>query len=88
MSDVKQALASSDDLGELVNAQTASDMLKAMRAHGFIELRRGEVRLALPSLASHFEAVRRDIDPHNDVAIAVRAALDARVENRSQGRAR
>ena len=72
---VKRALMASDDFGDPVEATDATRTIEELALHGYLENRRGECRPALPSLGSHLAEIRRDCDPDNDVAKAVRAEL-------------
>ena len=73
-SDVKQALMASDDFGEPVDRRCATAILRQLCAHGYVEQRAGACRPALPSLASHFEDIRHNFAPDNEVVQAVRAS--------------
>ena len=62
--DVHRALMAADDFGEPVEGRTATAVLEALCRNGYVELRAGACRPALPSLSAHFEAIRRGLPPH------------------------
>ena len=72
----KRALMSSDNLGDPVDAHTASNIIREMRDYGYIEDSHGLCRPVLPSLTAYFrDALSQESTPDNEVAQAVRAAL-------------
>ena len=56
--DVKRALMAADDFGEPVNGGTATTIFKELCRNGYVEQQAGACRPVLPSLLSHFEAIR------------------------------
>ena len=74
--EIKRALIASDNLGEPVDTETASNVVREMRDHGYIESSRGSCRPALPSLATYFEELLScESAPDNQVAQAIKDAL-------------
>ena len=53
--DIKQALIAADNLGDAVDPSTASNIIRELRDHGYIENSRGSCRPVLPSLGTYFE---------------------------------
>ena len=76
VAEVKSALTVADDLGESVDAQTASAIVRDLRANGYIEVHAGKCRPALPSLTSHFADIRNTLAADNEVVQAIRGAVD------------
>lgn len=76
--DIKRAVMAGDEFGESVEAKAATKTIRELCAHGYVEVRQGACRPALPSLASHFQEVRRASAPDNEVVRAVQAALSGR----------
>lgn len=70
--DVKRALMASDDLGDPVDGQAASAIVRHLSANGYIEVSTGKCRPALPSLTSHFADIRRTLEADNEVVQAIR----------------
>ena len=58
VADVKRALMAADDFGDPVDGGTATAILKELCANGYVEQYAGACRPVLPSLSSHFEAIR------------------------------
>ena len=75
--DVVAALMASDNRGRPVDEDVALAVVDGLCATGFVEQGVGALRPLLPSLSSHFQAVRQSAAPDNKVVRAVRAALDA-----------
>lgn len=63
VADVKRALMAADDFGNPVDARTATRILKELCANGYVEQRTGACRPVLPSLSSHFNAIRHPGSP-------------------------
>ena len=84
MDDVVAALMASDNRGRPVDEEGALAVVDGLCATGFVEQGVGSVRPLLPSLSSHFQALRQNAAPDNKVVQAVRAALPAR-EDRGHG---
>ena len=81
-STVKLALMASDDHGDPVDAQAASDIVKDLCDNGYVELRPGgKCRPALPSLASHFRTVRQGLDNGDNVTRTVAKAISDGPQN-------
>ena len=59
VANVKQALMTADDFGDPVDGRTATRILKALCGNGYVEQHAGACRPVLPSLSSHFKAIRR-----------------------------
>ena len=76
--EVRQVLMASDDAGDPVKKKKANSILNSLRAYGYVERRNQFYRLTLPSLAGHFEELRREMDPQNQATQAVRAVLAER----------
>ena len=74
--DVKKALAASNDIGDPVEPKDASRIVNELIAHGYVEGRNGRCRPVLPSLSTYFEDALGDLTPDNEVAQAIRAAID------------
>ena len=85
MDDVQRTVMAADELGQPVAAEAATRTIRELCAHGYVEVRQGACRPALPSLASHFQEVRRACAPDNEVVQAVRAALSGRVKTTANG---
>lgn len=81
--DVKRVLMASDEFGDPVDAKTATNVLKEMCAHGYVENRHGACRPVLPSLTSHFKEVAHASALDNEVERAIRAALPIRFDQNS-----
>ena len=75
--DVMRVLMAADEYGASVRWEKANAMLKALRTHGYVEFHAQSCRPALPSLASHFAALRREMDPRSQ---SVRAIQQAKAE--------
>ena len=75
--DVMRVLVAADEYGASVRWEKANAMLKALRTHGYVEFHAQSCRPALPSLASHFAALRREMDPRSQ---SVRAIQQAKAE--------
>ena len=73
--DIKRAIMAADEFGDPVEAKAASNAIRELRAHGYVEVSQGACRPVLPSLAAHFHELRRVSSSDNEVARAVRAAL-------------
>ena len=71
------ALGASDNYGRPVDDETAIAIFEGMCVNGYIDQCTTECRPALPSLASHFDDLRRDSDPRSKAVQAVRTALSA-----------
>ena len=56
--DLKQALMAADDFGVPVDGATATRILKELCANGYVERHGGACRAFLPSMSSHFKAIR------------------------------
>ena len=78
MDDVMAALMASDNRGRPVDEEAALAVVDGLCATGFIEQGVGSLRPLLPSLWSHFQAVRQEAPPDNKVVRAVRMALPVR----------
>lgn len=76
VADAKGALMVADDLGDSMDAQTASAIVRDLRANGYIEVHAGKCRPALPSLTSHFAEIRNTLEADNEVVQAIRGAVD------------
>lgn len=72
---VMDALMSSDNRGRAVSEETAASIVDGLSASGDVDERHGQCRAALPSLASHFEEVRRDAAVDTRAVQAIRAAV-------------
>ena len=75
--EVMRVLMAADEHGAPVQWEQANAMLKALHVHGYVERRAQSYRPALPSLASHFAALRLEMDPRSQ---AVRAIQKAKTE--------
>ena len=75
VAELKRVLMASDDFGNPVDADTATAVLKELHANGYVVHHAGAYRPALPSLSSHFESIRRDLQPQNEVVRSVQTAL-------------
>lgn len=84
--DVRQVLMAADDAGDPVKNKKVSSILDSLCAYGYVERRGQFYRLTLPSLAGHFEELRRELDPRNQATQAVRAALAERRDRADPGR--
>ena len=58
VADVKRALMAEDDFGDPVDGATATRIIKELCANGYVERYARVCRPVLPSLSSHFEAIR------------------------------
>ena len=76
--DIVLALRASDDFGRSVDEGTATAVIEELCVSGYVEQGMGVFRPVLPSLASHFEEMRRDAPPRSKAVQAVRAALPDR----------
>ena len=65
----------SDNTGDPVAAEDASRIVKELRASGYVEGNAGSCRPALRSLATHFKEMLRDLASDDEVAQAIRSAL-------------
>ena len=72
--DVMRVLMAADEYGAPVPREVADAMLKALRIHGYIEFHAQSCRPALPSLASHFAALRNEMDPRSQSVQAIQKA--------------
>ena len=72
--DIKRAIMAADEFGDSVPAEAATKAIRELCAQGYVEVRQGAGRPVLPSLASHFDELRR-ASSDNDVVRAVQAAL-------------
>ena len=72
--DVMRVLTAADEHGAPVGWEQADAMLKALRTLGFVEFRAPCYRPALPSLASHFAALRDEMDPRSRAMRAIQKA--------------
>ena len=84
--DVRQVLMAADDAGDPVKKKKVNAILNSLRAHGYVEHRNQFYRLALPSLVSHFQELRREMDPRNQATAAVGAVLAERRGGTKQSR--
>ena len=75
---VIRVLMASDEFGAPVQREEANAMLKALRTQGYIEFHAQSCRPALPSLASHFAALRNEMDSRSQ---SVRAIQNAKAEH-------
>lgn len=75
MDDVVAALMASDNRGRPVDEDVALAVVDGLCVTGFVEQGVGALRPLLPSLSSHFQAMRQSAAPDNKVVRAVRAAL-------------
>lgn len=80
---VKDILGAADENGDKVDGDKINSILKSLRLHGYVELRRQAYRTTLPSLASHFAELRRKADPKDNVVGILREAA-ARHRGRPQ----
>ena len=71
--DVVAILMAADNFGRPVAEEVAVTVVEELCASGFAEVYMTGCRLSLPSLESHFEEVRRDIDPHSRASQAIEA---------------
>lgn len=71
--DVVTVLMAADDIGRPVAEDVAVRIVEELGASGFVEQRVTRCRIALPSLASHFEEMQRDIDPRSRASRAIEA---------------
>ena len=71
---VMRVLMAADEHGAPVLWEQANAMLKALHVHGYVERRAQSYRPALPSLASHFAALRDEMDPRSQAVRAIRQA--------------
>ena len=85
MDDVQRTVMAADEFGQPVAAAAATRTIRELCAHGYVEVRQGACRPALPSLASHFQEVRRACAPDNEVVQAVQAALSGRAKTTANG---
>ena len=76
--DLKRAVMAADEFGECVDANAARRTIRELSSHGYVQVHQGACRPALPSLASHFQEVRRASSMANEVVRAVQAALSNR----------
>ena len=72
---IMRAVMAADNMGLPVDERTAATTLKEICANGFLEMNVGECRSALPSLTSHFAAIRQGLKSNNVAARKVRSAL-------------
>ena len=72
--DVKRILMASDDLGNPVDAKTATNVIRELCAHGYIENRYANCHPVLSSLTSHFSEIRNSVS-NDEVLQAIRAVL-------------
>ena len=72
--DVMRVLMAADEHGASVQWEKADAMLKALRTQGYIEFHAQRYRPALPSLASHFAALRNEMDPRSQAVQAIQKA--------------
>ena len=82
--DVKRAIEAADEYGDSVDDKTATRVIKELRDNGYVEVRQGACRPALPSLTSHFQDMRRASSSENEVVRAVRVALSVHDEGRKK----
>ena len=75
--DVLTILMASDNRGKPVDEDAARSVFDEMCASGYIDEDVDDCRPALPSMTSHFEEVRRKMDPRGKSMRAICAALDA-----------
>ena len=71
--DVVAVLMAADNFGRPVVEDVAVAVVEALCASGFVEQHLTRCRLALPSLASHFAEIQRDVDPLSKATQAIRA---------------
>ena len=73
---VKSALMASDRQGYPVKSSAATNVLREMEHHGYIQSDlMGMCRPTLPSLSGHFAEIASEITPDNKVALAIRSAV-------------
>ena len=74
---VIDALMASDNRGKPVSEDAAASVIEGLSASGYVDERHGQCRAALPSLASHFEEVRRNAPVNTRVVEAIGAVAQA-----------
>ena len=72
--DVIRVLMAAEEHGTPVQWETANTILNALRTHGYVERHAQSYRPALPSLASHFAALRGEMDPRSQSVQAIQKA--------------
>ena len=84
--DVLTILMASDNRGKPVDEDAARSVFDEMCASGYIDEEVDDCRPALPSMTSHFEEVRRKMNPRGKSMQAICAALSARDDGRGVDR--
>ena len=70
-------LSTSDDAGRPVDEEAAGILFNDLCLNGHVDRLKTDCRPALPSLASHFDEIRRHADPESKAVAAIRSALSA-----------